>query len=184
MRQIAQQLTGILTVTNYSFRTDLTRANATEKEISKLLSNQYGMETLEIGNTFEYDLLVRTNKLRNILLEIKEDFKCGSTGNFLLEFEYKGKPSGISTSKAEFYIHKLHMKDGIEYWSTSSEKLKWMIEEKLYFKIVEGGDGSKDAQKVTGIRDATITTKNYLFKLDVFKKYSKQLFIEKVKVEN
>jgi len=52
------------------------------------------------------------------------------------------------------------MPSGIESWSTSSKKLKWMIEQKLYFKIVEGGDGSESAEKVTGVqRTTSITTK-------------------------
>jgi hypothetical protein len=168
---------------NYSFKEDLSKAKESEKAVSELLSKHYGMTTIGLGTDYQYDLLIRTNKLRDVALEIKEDFKCGDTGNFLLEFEYKGNPSGIQKSKAEFYIHILHMKTGLEYWSTSVEKLKWMIDEKLYFRIVEGGDGSRSGEKVTGKRDATITTKNYLFKLDVFKEHSKQLFIEKVKVE-
>lgn len=169
---------------SYVFTTDLQKAKVSELELSKLLKTYYDMDTICIGRNYKYDLFIRTNKQRDILLEVKEDFRCGETGNFLLEFEFKGKPSGIAKSTAEFYIHILHLKSGIEYWSTSTEKLKWMIEKKLYFSIVEGGDGSKDAEKKTGIRDATITTRNYLFKLQVFKKYSKQLFIEKVKVEN
>ena len=177
-------LTGIQTVTNYKFGADLERANSSELEVSRLLKNHYDTSTLKIGNDYKFDLLVKTKKDRELRLEIKEDFRVGKTGNFLLEFEFKGKPSGILKSKADYYIHILHMPTGLEYWSTSSSKLKQMIAEKLYFKIVEGGDGSRAGAKVTGIRDATITTKNYLFKLEVFKEHSKQLFIEKVKVEN
>jgi len=66
---------------------------------------------MEHCNTFEYDLKIGNlfeNKLENILnnakLEVKTDFKALRTGNIFLEYESRGKKSGILKSKADFYV--------------------------------------------------------------------------------
>lgn len=36
--------------------------------------------------------------------EVKRDYKAGETGNIFLEFESRGKPSGLNTSEADYWI--------------------------------------------------------------------------------
>ena len=65
---------------------------------------------MEYNNDFKYDLrvgLLGEQKLSDILenkrIEVKSDLKAHQTGNIFIEYESRGKKSGISTSQAEYY---------------------------------------------------------------------------------
>lgn len=62
------------------------------------------------NNNFEYDLKfgqMKEKELGKILddkpIEVKTDCKWKKTGNLAIEFKSRGKPSGISTTKAEYW---------------------------------------------------------------------------------
>lgn len=62
------------------------------------------------NSDFRYDLMLgeaAESDVANLLgmakIEVKRDFKCYSTGNLFIEYRYKGRPSGISTTEAEYY---------------------------------------------------------------------------------
>lgn len=62
------------------------------------------------NSDFRYDLKVGNegeNLLAQLLqgqrIEVKTDFGWHRTGNFYIEYESRGKPSGIATSEAEWY---------------------------------------------------------------------------------
>lgn len=139
---------------NYKFKDDLEVAKATEKEIALLLQNKYNANIIGFEDSNKYDILAEM-KGKEFTFEIKEDLMCEKTGNVSLEFEYRGKPSGISVSQADFYIYKIHAKDGIKYVLHPTGVLKKMVEDKLYFRVVSGGDPGSN-------------TMNYLFKYDTF----------------
>ena len=57
---------------------------------------------------FDYDLVIgqKGEKLvdhifKNATVEVKRDFWTGTTGNIAVEFESRGKPSGISKTKSD-----------------------------------------------------------------------------------
>tara|TARA_R110000787_G_scaffold6251_2_gene22130 strand:+ start:1250 stop:1657 length:408 start_codon:yes stop_codon:yes gene_type:complete len=59
---------------------------------------------------FDYDLVIgqKGEKLvdhifKNATVEVKRDFWTGTTGNIAVEFESRGKPSGISKTKSDYY---------------------------------------------------------------------------------
>ena len=147
---------------NYNFRKDLPIAQNTEHEIALLLTNLYGAEILEFSHDNRYDILAKMPaNIGTFSFEVKEDFTCEKTGNIGLEFECRGKPSGIAVSQADFYIYKMHTPtNGIQIILISTNKLKRMIRENKYFRIVNGGD--KDSNSM-----------NYLFKLAVFSTFGK-----------
>lgn len=147
---------------NYNFVKDLRVANETEKEVADLIELHFGLSIKEIGETGAYDILASgPNGL--IKFEVKEDFIVQDTGNVALEYECRGKPSGIATTEADYYIYKLNYDNGPEYVIHSVGELKEMIEKGLYFRDVIGGDwGSR--------------TKMYLFKKRVFVKHGKRVF--------
>lgn len=150
---------------NYNFSKDLKVAKKTEAEVADLLEKFYDAEIKEFREDSEYDILAEIDG-KELKFEVKEDFMCADTGNVALEFESRGKPSGIATSNADFYIYKLVMKDGPEYIMHSAKALKAMIEKKKYFRIVIGGDKGSN-------------TMNYLFKYSAFLRGGKRIFIEK-----
>lgn len=140
---------------NYDFKTDLKISQKTEKQISEFLFSKFGIKTLEFCNNKDYDLKVDIPKLGIKTIEIKEDFSCQRTGNVGLEYECRGKPSGIETSKADYYLYKVHKPDGVKsLYIISTDKLKKMVENKLFFRTVVGGDVGSGS-------------KNYLFKLNI-----------------
>ena len=55
---------------------------------------------LKVGNEGE-NLLSRL--LKGNRIEVKTDFGWNRTGNFYIEYESRGKPSGITTSEAEWW---------------------------------------------------------------------------------
>lgn len=140
---------------NYNFSQDLPIAIETEREVGDILWEKYKAEILNFHNTNKYDILAKINGV-DYTFEVKEDFTCERTGNVGVEFECRGKPSGIQTSEADFYIYKIHTKsEGIRFYLIKTNTLKKIIEEKEYFRIVNGGDVGSNSM-------------NYLFKYDVF----------------
>jgi hypothetical protein len=65
---------------------------------------------MEYKSNFEYDLSVGQASEKalgeifdNKTVEVKCDIKAKDTGNLFIEYRSRGKPSGIATSKADFY---------------------------------------------------------------------------------
>lgn len=150
---------------NYKFSEDLKVAKKTEREVGELLEKFYNAEIKEFKENSDYDILVDIEG-KEYKFEVKEDFMCVDTGNVALEFECRGKPSGIAISDADYYIYKLVMKNGPEYIMHSTKELKSMIEKKKYFRIVVGGDKGSN-------------TMNYLFKYSAFVRGGKRIFEER-----
>lgn len=152
-------------MTYSNFLRDLSVARKTERYIAQKLEERYNLVLDgEINQDSRYDIAVKNKQGKTIFIEIKEDFTCQRTGNVVLEFFCRGKPSGIETTQSHLYIYKLHEPTGVtSYWAVQTKKLKEAIENKQYFRIVNGGDNK--------------TAKNYLFKLHVFKSLGSQLNI-------
>lgn len=145
---------------NYNFDKDLLTAKKTEKYVGDLIMSK-GATAIAYNHDGDYDLMVRMRSGEVITFEIKEDFMTGKTGNIALEFESRGKPSGIQTSKADFYIYVTHMKDCIvQYTLFHTPTLKEIIKSKLYTSIITGGDEGSQ-------------TRFYIFKDSVFLKNGK-----------
>lgn len=143
---------------NYNFDLDLPIAQRTEKQVAQYLEERAKLKYLGDCDTNAYDLKMQMENGEVITIEVKEDFSCERTGNVGVEFSCRGKPSGIEVSKADLYIYKVHEPDGNKrLYVIKTSKLKQMIEEEKYFRIVNGGDVGSNSM-------------NYLFKLDVIKK--------------
>lgn len=145
-------------MSNYSFSKDLLRAKKTEIEFTQLAwSDEIGLFSLcpldmeiSTGKNSDYDVKVifgEDKESFSYTFEIKEDFYCKKSGNVAVEFECRGKSSGISVSKADFYVYKLHTapKGEIIWISVPREHLadvcQYMIEDSNCAKrIRHGGD--------------------------------------------
>jgi hypothetical protein len=140
---------------NYDFKKDLPIAKKTEKEVARLLENIYDAEILEDENpTKAYDILAII-KGKTYTFEVKEDFTCEKTGNVGMEFSCRGKPSGIQVTGAIFYIYKIHTDHGIYFWLYTTSRLRQMVKNGEYFRIVNGGDKGSNSL-------------NYLFRYNIF----------------
>jgi hypothetical protein len=140
----------------YNFKTDLNTARITEEEVALLLASTYNLKVLSFEDTNKYDILMTLGDGEpEYKFEVKEDFFCKKSGNVGVEFECRGKPSGIQTTESQFYVYKIHTKEGIVFVMHATGIIKKMIESKKYFAILSGGDTNSN-------------TMLYLFKLDVF----------------
>lgn len=100
-------------------------------------------------NTFDLDLkrgqiseqLVKSILTQDVKIEVKTDFLVSKTGNVAIEFECRGKPSGIKTTTADWWVIVL---EGKQYDS----EVAIMIRTKRLFNLckkyaahtVKGGD--------------------------------------------
>ena len=148
-----------MTTPNYDFAKDLPIAKKTEKQIAEFLVETQNMKYVGSSDTLpgvrksDFDIRMAWSSGKQVDIEIKEDFSCARTGNVGVECESWGRLSGISISKADFYLYKVHQPDGTKrVYIIQTSKLKKMIEDQLYHRIVVGGDPGSNS-------------KNYLFKL-------------------
>lgn len=132
---------------NYDYDKDIVIANKTELEVANILSNAYSWKFIRTNNDNKYDLLFYSPKFNQyITIEVKEDFTCARTGNVGLEYSCRGKPSGISVSKADFYAYKLHTPSkAIKLVLLPTNTLKRLITERRYTRTVNGGDLGSDS---------------------------------------
>ena len=147
---------------NYDFNRDLPIAQKTEAEVARLVESKVKDAKLkEICNNKDYDLLFDFSGME-VKLEVKEDFFAHKSGNTVIEFESRGMPSGIVTSKADYWIYKIHESNGINFYISKVSEIKKAIDKKKWFRIVEGGDAESG-------------TKMFLFRLERFKEFFKKI---------
>jgi len=154
---------------NYDFKKDHKIAVKTEEFIATLLmkANPKKIKKIQHNDDNRYDLGILTTTGEFIKVEIKEDFTCQQTGNVGLEFECRGRASGISVSQADLYCYRIHEPNGdISIYMIETKLLKKMISQEKYHRIVTGGDEGSNS-------------KNYLFKLETFTKNAQLYYRER-----
>lgn len=146
---------------NYNFRMDLAIAKESEREVCSVLETKHKWEIIGRNDTYAYDILAKKDD-KEVSFEVKEDFMCYKTNNIAVEYESRGKPSGISITESQYYVYVIHRPAGKEFLSLSTDKVKKLIADNKYFRVVNGGDKGSN-------------TMMYLFKYDVYSKEAKQL---------
>jgi hypothetical protein len=142
---------------HYNFQKDLEVGKEAEKEAVKHIAKHLKFDKVEFNDDKRYDFKI-TQGDKSKTYEVKRDLMCGQTGNFALEYECRGNPSGIVTTQADYWIYQLD--DG--FYLIGVERLKKLIDDAQYFRMVTGGDrGSR--------------TKMFLFKLALMKQEMSKL---------
>jgi len=121
-----------------NFIRDLRLAQKGEKQVASLLK-QAGFRVRGFNDTYTHDFLIQVGKDK-LHIEIKEDFMCERTGNIAVEYECRGRASGVATTKADFIIYRIHTPAGIRHSVSRVELLQTMISNKVYSRQVTGGD--------------------------------------------
>lgn len=85
----------------YNFKDDLIEGHEWEQKVANWLQSR-GAEIIESNNTSSHDILYKKNG-KLLQMEIKHDILSKSTGNVAIEFKSNGLPSGICTSKADYW---------------------------------------------------------------------------------
>lgn len=107
----------------YNFKKDCIKGETGEIIIKDFLTN-IGFEFLKKNYDYRYDLKMSYQN-RIIKYEIKTDIYQRDTGNIIIEFESRGKKSGISVTEADYFV--TYFFHHGEIWNISTDKLKLMI---------------------------------------------------------
>lgn len=102
---------------------------------------------MEYNSDFRYDLKVgqlSEKRLANMLtdktIEVKRDFRASRTGKVFVEFFCRGKPSGISTTEADFWAFMITDETVV---ILPTERLKGLVkEQKEKGRVLSGGDSN------------------------------------------
>ena len=99
---------------------------------------EYDTYEMAHGDFKNYDLKIVHAK-ETILFEVKADRKAASTKNIAIEFQYKGRPSGINATDADYFAYFIHGTQ--KYFLIPTSYLREAIVQQKYTRIVRGGDG-------------------------------------------
>jgi len=100
------------------FQDDLAIGEKLERRILRKIQKRYPRAKKIEGYFKGYDLFIPELQVR---IEVKQDKKSQHTGNYVIETEFDGKPSALSTTEADYWV----IYDGeCEIWTTP-----WRIKE-------------------------------------------------------
>lgn len=143
---------------NYNFKDDLTLGNEGEKiVIENLLS--MGGKLVTTNNDNKYDAIIN-RKGKDISYEIKTDVYCipiNDTGNMFVEFECRGKSSGIMVTEAKWFV---------TYYKYLNQI--WYIKTNDLMKLIT--DNQTSIKRTAGSGDKGSNTKGFLINRKQFKK--------------
>jgi hypothetical protein len=106
---------------------------------------------MEFNSDFRYDLEFGVvegetwfhNVISNSKIEVKTDRLTQKTGNVYIEYESRGKPSGIRTSEADFWVYKINQHQAIIIEKNElKRKLKHLVDIGKAKMGVKGGDNN------------------------------------------
>ena len=147
---------------NYEFHSDLAVAEKTENKIAKFFQDR-NIRFLDKSYNNEYDIKIQEPSGVIYTIEIKEDFMCKDTNNIAIEYESRGKKSGILTTKADYILYVVHEpSEHTNIYIIRTNKLKGLLVQGKYIRKVVGGDKGS-------------FTRSYLMSLDITKQYFKCL---------
>ena len=119
-----------------TWKEDLEMGEKYQQKLLDILA--YDTYEMAEGNFKPYDLKICYNS-DTITFEVKADRKTRTTGNMVIEYECSNKPSGITTTEADYWAYFI---DGTDtYYLIPTEHIRTMIKDKKYSKKVKGGDG-------------------------------------------
>jgi hypothetical protein len=147
---------------SWMFGEDVEKGEWGEGEVLKniFLNKKEGsiIEFVDKLKTNSYDFKLSING-KEISYEVKTDSRCTpskDTGNMYIEFICLGKPSGISVTKADWFV--MYFDELEEMWYIKTDKLRELI------------NNSEFPTASTG-RDPATPTTGYLIKRKDFKKH-------------
>ena len=105
-----------------TFYRDLARGKMLEEEVLAMIKPKYPNAYIKEGYYKEWDIFVPEV---NVGIEVKSDEKSKFTGNIVIEVEFDGKPSALSTTKADYWV----IYDGYQFNWFTPYRIKQCIEE-------------------------------------------------------
>ena len=133
------------------FNEDLEDGRSGEKIVALYLALQ-GMQVVEGVSKDEYnpdyDLIMFSPKAnKNLKFEVKTDDYISDdsdTGNIAIEIMFKGKPSGLSATKSDWWVYYMPNISSNNLWMMEVDKLKGLIKKNINnLRVVMGGDDNQ-----------------------------------------
>ena len=113
-------------------------------------TEKYPKAYIEQGYFKEWDIYVPE---LGIGVEVKSDQKSQHTGNIVIEIEFNGKPSALSTTKATYWV----IYDGMELrWFLPSEIKRCIMENDLQYAIFTGRGDTKSKKGILNKKRITL----------------------------
>ncbi len=103
-----------------NFYESLESGKETENAVLSLIKEKYPKSYIIDGYFKDYDIYVPE---KDMGIEVKKDVKSQETGNLVVEIEFGGKPSALSTTKADYWV----FYDGESYIWITPNKLKAVV---------------------------------------------------------
>lgn len=128
---------------HYNFVKDLNEGKAGEAVFFQALKTLYNAEFVSDNNTNSHDMILHFPEatpfgVNDVSFEVKTDVYKRDTGNMFVEFECRGKPSGIVVSQAEWFVTNFkHLK---EMWCIPTHELKALLETNHFYQTENSGD--------------------------------------------
>jgi len=138
-------------MTYNKFKKDLEQGHKYEKLALDYLDYDH-FERKE-GYFKEYDFVFSKDG-KEYKVEVKSDRQSAITGNMAIEYECNNKPSGLTSTTADFWMYFVVHKDRDDCYKIPTNELKGLVKD---CRKVRGGDGYK--------------SKMYLLKISECKKY-------------
>lgn len=136
-----------------TFKEDLRRGEEIELKVLSMIQLKYPNAYKVEGYFKDYDLFVPEVSKS---VEVKADEKSKYTGNILVEIEFNGKPSALSTTKADYWV----WWDGYMFTWFTPNNIKKCIKET-----------NQQIREFIGNGD-TVPKKAYLIKKEILYNYS------------
>ena len=125
---------------NYNFSKDINDGEKGELIVRFDLESE-GAKFLSENKDYRYDLKMGMPNGKEILLEIKTDVYCKpnrDTGNMFIEYECRGKASGINITLGDYFVYYYpYLK---EIWYIKTSKLRKLIQENNFRETQFSGD--------------------------------------------
>ena len=125
----------------YDFESDVKTGEQGEDFIKNYLIDK-GYSFISDNKDNKYDLLMSYDDIE-IKYEVKTDVLLSlenDTGNLVVEFESRGKPSGISVTEAKYYVY--YIPKLREVWNIKMNDLRGLIDSNDFREVIGGDEGS------------------------------------------
>jgi hypothetical protein len=107
-----------------SFLEKLAEGKIYEQIAIDKITKKYDVELIEWLDNSDYDFKTSDGKT----YEVKADLKSAKTTNFFIEYRGFEKPTGISITKATYYI----ITDGKHYYKIKTKKIRGLLDDNKY----------------------------------------------------
>ena len=103
-----------------NFKESLKDGKKSEEAVLSIIKQKYLTAYIIPGYYKYYDIFIPE---KNLGIEVKKDVKSQETGNLVIEVEFNGYPSALSTTRADYWV----FDDGESYIWIEPSKLRSIV---------------------------------------------------------